>query len=589
MNFRIPSSQSISPLLLIVLIIGLISTAETSWSTPADLFAVPAQPASPLPAGLDNPVDFHTGLVDITGKLLIGFSDISIPARGWALTLIRTYSPGCKDTGLGPDWAWSLEPRLEQDPDSGNWLIHEGDGSLSWYEAAAEKSTSGFPAIAGRLNSRLISGKNMQRIFVDGSVEKFDSNGLLLERRGVHGRGYILERNPVGKITRLTHDDGQNLIFTWAENHLTTVTDHTGRTWKFAYQDGWLASTEDPLQRQTRFDYQSGKLSMIHLVTSEAIHIEYDANSHVSRLQGPDTLDTWFQHWGNKEAGRMIQTFKDATDRSWRLEMIRNPDDPDTFSLVSIDPLGNQCVRDFHSGQVDVSVNGHWLAGLLLDQTGTPHSIIHSGGNEPIIPGLDQAFAANPQAPQIACPDSWGYPRWQADGSGQSWWCRHDELGRITARAGSSGVVETFDWDAGNRPTTWVDETGQEKKFQYDTADHLLQRTGKTGVEISCRYNLLGLPEEIKDNGDTYRYRYDAVGRLLEIQSMDGAWQIDWDRAGRIATIQNQTGEVWAWNYDASGLLTAITGPDGITHPCHGSVSSLLHPEAETLPDGRAE
>src|SRR5690606_18344607 len=129
-------------------------------------------------------------------------------------------------------------------------------------------------------------------------------------------------------------------------------------------------------------------------------------NGRVSRLMGPGTLDTRFDHWGTVEEGRLVQTRTDAEGRRYRTEIVVDPLAPDQLSIVTVDPAGVEIVRDYRDGQVDVSRNGLWIGGLLLDGTGLPSLLLQPAGAVPIPSAWDAETTG-----ELAHPDPLGRPR----------------------------------------------------------------------------------------------------------------------------------------------------------------------------------
>ena len=355
-------------------------------------FVVYGAPASPLPVGLAHPPDFHAGAVDLDGDLRLSFIDLSIPARGWPLAVERTWHPDVPDQGLGPGWAWSFGSRFILDRDTGDWSIIDPDGVETVYTLAGDEPDGRrrYRPLSGALGTVLVGvpGGRLERLHADGAVEHFATgDGRLLARRGPDGQGYALDYDDGGRLLTVTHDDGRRLTMTHAGPRVTALEDPLGRVWRFEHdRGGHLSRTVDPLDRETLYAHMDGRLSALNLADGQTLRVTYGPQGDVTELAGPGPLRTRFTHLGRAVDGRLVQARTDATGVSTRTELVRDPADPERFTLTTIDPAGAETVRDYRHGQVDVSVAGQWLGGLLLDAAGAPVSLFTARGIRPIGP-----------------------------------------------------------------------------------------------------------------------------------------------------------------------------------------------------------
>lgn len=561
--------------ILIAAAFALLAPLPSQAQEPAPSFAVVPEAASPLPTAMvtSGAPGYHAGLVTPRGALTLRFVDLTIPARGWPIMVTRNYARGAPNTGLGPDWAWSLGLRVSEQRDTATLVILEEDGTESAYQRAGDGE---FAARAGRLSSRLYAlPDGHKRIFDDGSWEGFDPTGRLVRRTGINGAGYRVDWRDDGTLLALVHDDGQRVEFTTAEGRITSFTDEVGRVWRFDYDaTGRLTGLTNPAEGITGYTYDdAARLAGLTLVDGSAIAVTYDVNSRVATLAGPGSLKTSFDHWGAPDEGTIVQTMVDASGLRRRLEIHRDAVAPDSFSIVSIDPGGIETIRDFRDGNLDVSVNGIWVGGLVNDSSARTTTLLTGDGTS-----LLQAAAD--AEPPMAMPDARGLPLLVTDG-GASYWQNYDAVGRVIARMGPSGVIERYVLDALDRTIAVTIEDEPWENFSYDPAGRLLRWDKVDGTWLGYAYSFEGQVARIEGSGMVPQtIGYDAGGRVTQLDDGVSLWTARFDSSGRSIGLTNQAGQSLVVEYNEIGVPTAVTDTAGLTtylpDPGEGVVTDSL-------------
>lgn len=522
------------------------------------VFAVPSTITTPLPAELTEPESFHTRAVGIDGSLRLSFADISVSARGWPLTMARTYRKGTPDTGLGPDWAWSLAPSISRERDTGTYIIADGNGEKSAY---ADLAASYFEAVSGRLGSRLYDGADghLNRLYSDGSREIFDAEWRIIRREDASGDGYgFIYQN--GVLAEIKHDDGQTMQFAWSDGRLASVEDELGRSMRFEFDGGRLVGATDALARVTRYRYDdSGRLAGVVFADGATVTAEYDLNDRVARLSGPGALESRFGHWGAIEEGRLVQTRIDAEERRWRVEIVRDPALADQLSIIATGPGGIETVRDYRDGQVDVSVNGIWAGAVVFDGVGEAMLLVEPEGTVPL-PGAEDGVAP------LADPDMRGNPRLVVSPGAGSYWQESDIAGRVIAIAGSTGRVEQFTYDLGDRLIEHRDASGLVTTYDYDAADRPLGWRAGDGRFRTISYTPEGLVAEISGEDIAgFRYSHDRTGWLVSFSDGNAEWRVEYDNSGQIVGVIDAAGLGSSIAYDETGRLAGFTDDFGLS------------------------
>ncbi len=530
-------------------ILVLAALAQPLWAqqdTPH--FAVPAAQSSPVPAELSaDPTLFHATAVGLDGRLNLSFTDLSVTARGWPLTFFRSYAAGASGSSLGPNWVSTIDVTLARSRDTGTIFVSEATGGESAYQ---RMGNGVFEGVSGRIDARIVEGPGrLQRIFSDGSRELFSPDGLLLRRVGSDGFGYSLERDDMGRVRELRHQDGQRLEFSWDGNRLVAVRDAIGRGIDFEYDAGVLIRSRDVLGRLSGYAYDSvGRLSDVIFADQSTLSVEYDVNNRVRRMVGPGTLATSFDHWGAIEENRLVQTQTGATGLKYRSELILSPDDENWFSLEMTDPAGEVTVHDQRGAQVDVSRNGVWLGAVIHDAAGLPDAVIRPDGMA-LISGVD----AEGSVPFDA-PDEKGRAQLVLDDMGRGTWREYDAVGRVTTRAGREGIPEVFEYDLGNRLIRYVSFDGVTYDYRYDDSDRMLAWSGSDGSAGAYAYNGLGQVLRISETGSADQtFSYDAAGRITALNNGERDYLAEYDASGRATGLWSSDGRGFGFRYDDAG------------------------------------
>lgn len=562
--------------------------------------AMTAPARSPLPLGLDDPASFHRRALRPGGVLALSFRDISMPAPGRPLELVRSYRSNLPhDVGFGPGWGWTFGVRIRRPAAPARHLeLIEADGTLVRLLPAGDGVYRG--RFAGTNGEVRTSATGYARHFADGLVERFDSSGRLVERTsGELGRLQTIGYSPVG-IASVTDTAGHRLRFLVDKGRIAAVGDELGRRHSYRYDSaGRLAEVTDPLGRKTQISYSAqGKLAGMTLTDGSSLAIGYDAAGRVASLQGPGELRTRADHIVDTapHGERRIQTtLTDAESRTAKLTAMDGVTGSSISAAMGADPpvtvsvLGSKSRITGPDGRAaELSFDANGVARQLRDLSGAVHDV----------PALSRQLAARSPARPAAEVDDAGLPLF-VEVDGRRLAVRFDAAGRITEVRAASGAVERFEYDEGDRLVRHLDAAGLATTREHDAADRLVRLVDPSGITQEIRYDGRGLPVELKRAGappttltydrsgllvgrrvgaDTTRYEYDGARRLTgEIDAAGNRATLEYGPLGRIvaATIPGR-GRV-AFEYDVNGVLARVTRGDGtasFTRAADGTVSS---------------
>ncbi|MBU0679476.1 MAG: hypothetical protein KJ626_15355, partial [Verrucomicrobia bacterium] len=139
---------------------------------------------------------------------------------------------------------------------------------------------------------------------------------------------------------------------------------------------------------------------------------------------------------------------------------------------------------------------------------------------------------------------------------------------------------------------TVTDAYGNRSHFDYDSEHKLVGAIFATGAELEFTYENVfkHLTEVLDANGLKWRYQYSEDGRLTNaVKALGSAYeetyQFDYDTNGWMSVarrVDASNGVAMSFTYNASGLLTNVTGPLGtneyLSHDVRGNV--LLRKDA---------
>jgi RHS repeat-associated protein len=154
-----------------------------------------------------------------------------------------------------------------------------------------------------------------------GTVERFDADGLLVDIRDLYGRTQTAAYNRRDLLTRIEANTGERLEFSYdGDSRLASVTDQAGRGWTYRY---------DSLGRLAFVDHPDGTTREYH----------YEDLRHAYALTGITTEDGQrFSHYEYDEQGRAIASYH-AGDTN-RVDVSYDEDG----ARIVLDPLANATV-----------------------------------------------------------------------------------------------------------------------------------------------------------------------------------------------------------------------------------------------------
>jgi RHS repeat-associated protein len=463
-----------------------------------------------------------------TGDFWHTFSDLSVPGRGPALNLQRTYNAFSHGSDSMFGYGWSNSYGMTQTTDgSGNVTVAQENGSTITF---APNGSGGFTSPANVLASLVQN--------TDGTLTLTDSHGGMTHTFAAAGQ-LLSETDRNGVTTTLSYDAG---------NRLTTVTDAAGRTLTFGYgSNGRVASATDPAGRQVSYFYDaSGNLVSATNVDGGIWAFTYDSSHQLLTMTDPrlgivatNTYDS---------AGR-VTAQSDALNRTTTLAYSGDPTTIAGSTTTITDPRGNITTQTYVQLQMQ----------SITRAFGTPQAATTTYSYDPFTNNVASKTDPNTHTTSYT---------WDNRGNQTS---STDPLGRTTSTS----------WTALNEPLNVTDPAGHTTTFAYDTRGNPVAQNrpvnATTTQNQTFTYGDAAHPGDVTSitdpTGKTWTMVYDANGDLTRrTDPLGGATSYGYDNTGRRTSMVSPRGNAagadpaaftTAYTYDPAGALTKNTDPLG--------------------------
>jgi RHS repeat-associated protein len=486
-----------------------------------------------------------------SGNLTQTVTDISVPGRGRALNLTRTYNSLYAASGgagmFGPGWTSSYDESLTI-----------GDGAVTVRQAggATVTFTATNPGFSGPsyVTATLVQNKNGTYTFTlkNQQSDTFDKTGRLISQTDRNGLVTTLTYtyDPTsGNLTKVTvtenptgESPARSLTFALSNGLVSSVTDSI-RTVSYTYASGNLSTVTDVGGKLTSYTYSTGSALLVSTEDplGNTISDQYDSSNRV--IQQTDQL-------GN------------ATTLSYGAA------ENGVNSTTVTDPNGNVSVHTFTNG----------LLTTLTAGSGTS----------------TWTFGYDSNMNRISVTDADGYV----------WKTAYDSNGNPIQTIDPLGDTVTTTYTALNDPATITDQLGVKTTFTYTSHGDLasvsrpLAGTSQKAI-VTLAYGDSKHPGDITSitdpTGAKTTFTYDKYGNDIIVIDPDGGKTTrTFDKIGRMLTSVSPLGNVstatpgsytTTYVYDAFGKVLSITDPLG--HTATNAYDAIEELITYTDPDGR--
>ncbi|WP_455130406.1 DUF6531 domain-containing protein, partial [Propionibacterium acidifaciens] len=431
----------------------------------------------------------------------------------------------------------------------------------------------------------------------DGCGLRFDSDGAVWTL--ADGREVVFGRLGAG-FDRAEYD---NFWLSAAEEGWV-VTNNTGARWCFTSSGRpMLFSVNDGAT--VLFDYAGGRLRRIRHVRGHELVLEWDGDRIVA-VRADDGRRVEYRYDG---AGRLVEAAGPAGSRRYEwgeqglivavidadgVVEARNDYDERGRVVAQRSRFGRLTRFAYLPGRVTAvsDVDGGRSNTWVADGRGRLVAVTDCDGNR-----SRMAY------------DRWGNQVWAADPEGGQTVREFDARGRLVTEVVPTGAMRRLVWDeqdrltevisledgaevartsmayegAGQQPSVVTDGEGGRTRMVWD-GGLLVEATDPTGVTVRFAYDGHGdLVASVDAEGNTTRIVRDSSGRPVEMISPSGAvTRYAYTPAGLLESRTDPDGARWCYEYSAGGRLTGVVDPlgarTGLEYGGHGELCATVDP-----------
>jgi RHS repeat-associated protein len=493
-----------------------------------------------------------------TGNFWHTFDDLSVPGRGMALDLTRTYNSmsAATDGPFGFGWSFPYDMSLGF-PDATHVVVSQENGSQVIF---TEQSGGAYTA-PPRVTATLVHNGDGSWTFVRRHRDtfSFDSSGRLTQEKDLNGYVTALAYNGSGQLTTVTDPAGRKLTFAYTGDHISSVTDPLGRVVTYAYDsEGNLMDVTDVNGGNTHFTYDSAHRLLTMRFPNQAPGDPGSTGAVVSNKYDAQ--------------GRVIEQ-TDQLGRTTKFAYVGEPLSEVGGTTTITDPKGNVIVQNYQYGELVSEIKGY----------GTPQAATWTFSYDPATLGMTSLTDPDGHTTTSTF-DSEGNVLTTTDALGRTTTNTYDSLNDLLTTTDPLGVTTTMTYDAhGNllstsRPLTGNSEV-QTTTYAYSDPSHPGDVTATTDPEGNAwkyTYDADGDRISTADPlGDTTTSTYNGIGWLLSTTSPRGnasganpasfTTTYAHNNFGQITETVDPLGHKTTSQYDPDQNLIASTDADGNT------------------------
>jgi RHS repeat-associated protein len=532
------------------------------------------------------------------------------------LILRRVYNSRSDQAGaFGPGWSSWATTSLRARADGAHYRGPDGQVAVFGRLGAGYGRVLGIGAVV----EPLASGLAMR--WFDGRRWTFNDAGRPLVLDDGPGTVVRLSYDEDGHLTRLTHQRGVAVSFTWTGGRITAAETDAGARIAYRYDEAGV------LVRAGEREYAIGPDGRVGRVVDADGVVEvvntYDDGGRVlsqvtpfgrrvrlTYLPGGVTVvddedggpSNTYVHdpWGrlltliDGHGARLSRTYDE-----WG-NCVTVTDRDGGVTTTEWDDRGRPTVR---TGPTGVATRYRYdEAGRLTEvatSTGETTRFEYAAGerlpSEMVDPegGRTRQTVRDGLIERVTDPDgvAVGYEYDEAgqlrrlvDADGNRTVLERDRAGRVTALVRPGGRRDELEYDDGDRLIGWRTASGAARRFEYSAAGRLTATVDPLGARDETRYGAHGDVEEMTDAlGRRTSRSYDPCGNLVRLTTAGGAkWDFGYDVVNRLVSTTDPAGSSWLREYGVTGVLTGLVDPAG----ARVEMSATADGRARTADDG---
>jgi RHS repeat-associated protein len=447
-----------------------------------------------------------------TGEFHQSFTDLSVPGRGMALDLTRTYSTNLAAVDSPVGFGWTDSYNVSLSIDAGDATVHMANGAEVTY---VPNGSGGYNGPSSDFATLVKNG--------DGTYTYARDTG----------ESYVF--NPAGQLIKEVDRNGYVTTLTYSGGNLTTVSDPAGRRLSFTYgSNGKIASVTGPLGRTVSYSYDSaGDLIGITNVGGRKWSFTYGSKHRMQTMTDPRGEKSKIAY---DSSGR-VRSWTDPMKRVTTFSYADNANGSET--TTETDPKGNVTTWDYQNLELTSVTRG----------TGTPEAATTSYGYDPLTLGLTSV----------------------TDPDGHTTTSTYDSQGTMLSSTDPLGHTTTYTYNSFNEVTSVTDALGVATTNTYDADGNLTSTSTPIGSGTTTTTYAYGNPARPGDvtamtdpDGRTWTYTYDKYGdHRTTTDPLGDKTTYAYDLLGERTAVTTPRGDKTRYTYNVFGDVETITDPLG--------------------------
>ena len=500
-------------------------------------------------------------------------SHVDLDADAFGLDVVRSYNTfSTTDQGLGLRWQIATGSSLtSQNADvrvtlsDGTPFTFRANQSGGWDPPAdfhTTLTTDPAPPSGGGALPML------RLTYQDGTVERFDTTGRLIEQFTWDAQTATSTYDASGRLAKVSSSTGETLTLTYdgdgkltgaalssgravsygvnAAGVVSSFTDEFGAATTMSYTpEGWLQTVTAPgavVTMSNTFDAQGRVLTQTS-ASGGVTTFAYNFTEGWTNVY--DSVTNTSVRYQHDQQGRVIFTTDSYGSLSERVydnasNLIGGTDRNGASASATYDTNGN-LLSTTEPGVGTTSFVYDTLNRVtsMTEPNGATTSYVYDG-SERIPSTVTNALA------QSTTNDVVG--------------------GLVVSTTDADGVTVTYAYDTSRRVTAVSNEYNQTTGYAYDGRGRRTTTTSPSGRVSTSTYDPVTnrLTSTTAADGGITAYTYDTAGRVLTLTDPVGAVTTNtYDTAGRLATVTEPGGAVTSYVYDGNNQLIKTIEPGG--------------------------
>ncbi|WP_205623728.1 RHS repeat-associated core domain-containing protein [Desulfogranum japonicum] len=435
------------------------------------------------------------------------------------------------------------------------------------------------------------------RDFTDRYVSyRYDAEGNLISFRNLNGNTTAYhyntgastpyERKLLTGITDPRGNDPMTLVYD-SKDRVSTLEDALGYITKFVYAklDGAegtvvvmpiprssLGFKLDTARSQVteKIDYFDWQASLAEKVTSYTYPVVVEAQNVATKQLATEVKN---------RLGQTVEATYDSNGRGLISTVLDNMQRQEPTALQKKMVMMWETENDTGNGQVNLSQLtsvtdlAEGTISFEYDDAGNPTRVVNALGHESLssyLPENKTLLQSNTDAEgniTAFAYDADGNLSSVTDAAGFAASSTYDQLGRVATRTDRRGNTTSYNYDDLGNVTRTTDQRNNYTFMTYDGNSNLITRTDKRGNTTTYGYDaadrLITTTVTVDATPYTTINSYDALGRLVSLTNAKGhTTTYTYDERGRRIETVDGAGVRRAYEYDAVGNMTSMTGPN---------------------------